>query len=334
MSNLWNFLAMVWYQLTFKPQPLPDDIRLDGLTAIVTGANVGLGFEAAKELASHGLSRLILAVRDLSKGETAKAEISQESPECEILVWQLDQESWGSIVTFARRASDELGRLDIVLLNAGLKRLEFTRSPTCHEAHIQTNHLGTALLSLLLVEPLRRTARQTGRPSRMTITASSAAFSVPMQDILEPKGGDGIITWLDDPASFVPGISRYCLSKMLNVLWTRALAARLDSANIILNTLNPGYCKSAFHRVDASAEWISRFLAWSSAEGGHHLTDAVVRHPDSHGEYLSEQMIRPVPSLVSSTKGKAVQEKLWDETVAVFKAECPDANIEEFTRGE
>ncbi|KAK6957109.1 hypothetical protein Daesc_002394 [Daldinia eschscholtzii] len=118
---------------------------------------------------------------------------------------------------------------------------------------------------------------------------------------------------------------------MLNVLWTRALAARLDSADIILNTLNPGYCKSAFHRVDTSAEWFSKFLAWSSAEGGYHLTDAVVRHPDSHGEYLSEQRIRP---LVSSTKGKAAQEKLWDETVAVFKAECPGANIEEFTRGE
>lgn len=293
MSKLWNFLAMVWYQLTFKAQPLPDDIRLDGLTAIVTGANVGLGFEAAKELASHGLSRLILAVRDLSKGEAAKAEISRETPECEILVWQLDQELWVSMVAFARRVSTELDRLDIVLLNAGLKRLEFTRSPTGHEAHIQINHLGTALLSLLLVEPLRRTARQTGKPSRMTITASSVAFAAPEQDILEPKGGKGIIPWLDDPASFTPGDSRYSLSKLLDILWTRALAARLDPTNIILNTLNPGYCKSAFHRVDATAEWVSSFLAWTSAEGGYHLTDAVVRHPDSHGEYLSEQRIRP-----------------------------------------
>ncbi|KAI1473205.1 NAD(P)-binding protein [Daldinia caldariorum] len=334
MLYLSNFITMVWYQLTFKPQPLPDDIRLDGLTAIVTGANVGLGFEAAKELASHGLSRLILAVRDLSKGEAAKAEVSREAPECDILIWQLDQESWESMVAFAKRASAELDRLDIVLLNAGLKRLEFTRSPTGHEAHVQINYLGTALLSLLLVEPLRRTSQQKGKPSRMTITGSSVAFSAPVQDILEPKGGKGIISWLDDPASFVPGISRYKPSKLLGVLWTRALAARLDSANIILNTLNPGWCNSSFHRVDASAEWMSKFLAWSSAEGGYHLTDAAVRHPDSHGEYLSEQRIRPVPNLVSSAKGKEVQNKLWDETTSLIRAECPDANIEEFTRVE
>ncbi|KAI1799893.1 NAD(P)-binding protein [Daldinia bambusicola] len=310
MSYLWNFLAMVWYQLTFKPQPLPDDIRLDGLTAILTGENVGLGFEAAKELASHGPSRLILAVRDLSKGEAAKAKISREAPECDIF----------SMVAFAKRTSAELDRLDIMLLNAGLKRLEFTRLPTGHEAHVQINHLGTALLSLLLVEPLRRTSQQKGKPSRMTSTGSSVAFSAPVQDILEPNEEKGIIPWLDNPALFVPGISRYSLSKLLGVLWTRALAARLNSANIILNTLNPGYRKSSF-------------LAWGSAVGAYHLTDAAVRHPDSHGEYLSEQRIRPVPSLASSARGKGIQDKLWDATISLFRAECPAASIEEFTRG-
>ncbi|KAI1416684.1 NAD(P)-binding protein [Hypoxylon sp. FL1857] len=335
MDGLWNFLQMIWYQLTFKAQPLPDEVRLEGLTAIVTGSNVGLGFEAAKELASHGLSRLILAVRDLAKGEAARAEIARvAAPECDIQVWPLDQESWESMVVFAERAHTELDRLDIVLLNAGLKRLEFTLSPTGHEAHVQTNYLGTALLSLLLVKPLRRTARQTGKPGRMTITASSVAFGVSTRDLKTPQGGKGILSWLDDPASFTPGESRYCLSKLLDVLWTRALAARVDPADVIVNTLNPGYCRSSFHRVDPKAETISKYLAWSSSEGGYHLTDAAVRHPDSHGAYLSEQRIRPVSGFVSSAKGKDIQQKLWDETIALFREECPQADTEEFTRGE
>ncbi|KAI1760231.1 NAD(P)-binding protein [Hypoxylon sp. FL1150] len=321
MSELWNFLSMVWYQLTFKPRPLPDDIRLEGQTAIVTGSNVGLGFEAAKELASHGLSRLILAVRDPAKGEAAKAEIARAAPGCDIQVWSLDQESWDNMVAFSERVRKELDRVDIVLLNAGLKRLEFSRSPTGHEAHVQINHLGTALLSLLLVEPLRRTARQTRKPGRMTITASSVAFWAPSSDVHAPKGGKGILAWLDDPASFVPGDSRYCLSKLLDVLWTRALAPRLDPAEIIL-----------FHRVDPRAERFGKYLAWSSAEGAYHLTDAAVHHPDSHGAYLSEQRIRSVSKFVSSNQGKEVQQKLWDETIAVIREECPKANIEEFIK--
>ncbi|KAI1099507.1 NAD(P)-binding protein [Jackrogersella minutella] len=334
MSRIWGFLTMIWYQLTFKAKPLPDDIRLDKKTAIVTGSNVGLGFEAAKELALHGLSRLILAVRDPIKGEAAKSEIARLAPECDVQVWSLDQESWASMVTFANRARTELDRLDIVLLNAGLKRLEFTRSPTGHEAHVQINHLGTALLSLLLTEPLRQTTRQTGKPGRMTITGSSVAFGVSVRDIDAPQGGKGIIGWLDDPASFIPGESRYCLSKLLDLLWIGALATRLDPSDIILNTLNPGFCQSSFHRVHASAEMFSKYIAFTREEGGYHLTDAAVRHPDSHGEYLSEQRIRPVSRFVSSAKGKEVQQILWDETIKLFQNECPEAHFEEFTRGE
>ncbi|KAI2602092.1 NAD(P)-binding protein [Hypoxylon sp. NC1633] len=333
MPSLWDFISTMWYQLTFKPQPLNDNIRLEGQTAIVTGSNVGIGFEAAKELATHGLSRLILGVRDPAKGDAAKAEIAKVAPECDIQVWPLDQEVWASMLAFAKRAGTELDRIDIALLNAGLKRLEFSQSPTGHEAHVQVNHLGTALLSLLLVDPMRRTARQTGKPGRMTITASSVAFWVTMQEMQGPPGGKGVLAWLDDPASFTPGTSQYCISKLLDVLWTRAFADHLDPKDVIVNTINPGYCASSFHRVDPNAEKMAQYLAWSSAAGGYHLTDAATQHPDSHGAYLSEQTIRPVAKFVSSAEGKELQQKVWDETIALFREECSEANIEEFTRG-
>jgi len=60
-----------------------------------------------------------------------------------------------------------------------------------------------------------------------------------------------------------------------------------------VNTLNPGYYLSAFRRVDEGAQNLSKYIAFSTVKGAYHLTDAAVRHPDSHGAYLSEQRIKP-----------------------------------------
>ncbi|KAI1742964.1 short-chain dehydrogenase/reductase SDR [Xylaria scruposa] len=349
-----GFLNMIWYQTFFKPHPLPPEVRLKGQTAIITGSNVGLGYEAARELASHGISRLILAVRNVSKGEAAKARIlshlesqpdtQEEASSCNIEVWPLDQESYPSILSFASRAST-LDRLDLVLLNAGLKLTERHIIPeTGHEAHVQVNHLGTALLSLLLLPSLRDTTRTVRRnanlgPARLSITSSSVYSWVSPHEVLRPETADGILKWLDDPASFAKaepgGGGRYSLSKLLGVLWARELADHVsgdDDDEVIVNFFNPGYCMSEFHRADpaAGADSLGRYVAWTAQQGGFHLTDALVMHPDSHGMYLSEQQIRPISKFVASPEGKAVQKKLWDETMAVFREQCPGPHLEEF----
>lgn len=133
MGSLPSFL---YHQLTFKPKPLPKSVKLDGKTAIITGANVGLGLDASKELAQHGLSRLIVAVRSRTKGEAARQEILEMAPTCDVQVWDLDYESVESITAFADRAH-ALDRLDIVILCAGLKSLEFELSKGGHESNVQ-----------------------------------------------------------------------------------------------------------------------------------------------------------------------------------------------------
>ncbi|KAI5859275.1 NAD(P)-binding protein [Durotheca rogersii] len=318
--------SILWYQLTFKPKPLPADVKLDGKTAIVTGSNVGLGFEAAKELAAHGLSRLILAVRSPAKGEEARASIVSASPKCSVEVWQLDQESPESILAFARKAQG-LDRLDILLLNAGMKRLDYSKSPTGHETHVQVNYLGPALLSLILLDPLRRASALTGTPARITFTTSSLAFLSPVQDIAAPSSADQqILPWLDDPASFQPGPGRYSLSKLLLILWARELAAHTDASEILVNMVNPGWCMTEFHRADPSSAAAGRYLAWSADVGARFLTDAVVAHPDSHGAYLSEQAVKPFSKFVLSAEGQAVQKKLWNETLAALE-EYPESKV-------
>ncbi|KAJ5898517.1 dehydrogenase [Penicillium tannophilum] len=133
-----GMVGFLYRQLTFVPKPLPADISLLGKTVLITGGNAGLGIEAAKEMAAHNISRIILGVRNPSKGEAAKAEILTQSPSCNVLVWELDQESFPSMQAFAERAAGELDRLDIVILCAGVKLLEFIKSkPTGHEMNVQ-----------------------------------------------------------------------------------------------------------------------------------------------------------------------------------------------------
>jgi hypothetical protein len=137
IAKMGGLAGFLYRQSTFAPKPLPADISLSGKTALITGGNAGLGLEAAKEMAAHNLSRIILGVRTPSKGEAAKAEILAQLLNCDVLVWELDQESFPSIQAFAERAARELDRLDIVILCAGVKLLDFIKSkPTGHEMNI------------------------------------------------------------------------------------------------------------------------------------------------------------------------------------------------------
>ncbi|KAK8080278.1 short-chain dehydrogenase/reductase SDR [Apiospora hydei] len=299
--------------------PSPVDVRLDGQTAIVTGTSAGgLGFEAAKELAAHGLARLILAVRNVASRSAEAARGKSRSK-----IWELDYESFESMTAFAARARSELDRLDIVILSAGVKNLEFVRAKTGHESSVQVNHLGTAYLSLLLLPILRSTATHTSRPARLTIVASEVHFWTPFSERHAPS----ILQRLDEESSFKPGeMERYNTSKLLNVLWTRELSSRVAEerngssgpAAVTINAVNPGFCASALHRSHAmpGQALINRLLAWTPGQGGHCLADAGCRHGDQQGAYISEQEVK---AFVTSMEGERAQKRLWDETIALFQ---------------
>jgi len=310
-------------QLTFTPKPLPKDVRLDGKTAIVTGANVGLGLEASKEMASHGLARVILGVRTVSKGEAAKQEILKQSPDCDVQVWPIDHESFESMVAFGERAQS-LDRLDIVILCAGVKNLVFSLSKTGHEQNVQVNHLGTSLLSLLLLKPLKDTAAKTGSPSRLTIVASEVHFWTPFDERKAPS----ILARLDEKDSF-RGMERYNTSKLLNILWMRELSSRV-TGNVVINAVNPGLCASALHRSDPTPglAYLNKIFAWTPAQGGHNLTYAATQHVDEPGAYLTEQHLEKPSPFVLSTEGKTSQQRIWEETIALFKEKVPNVEIE------
>lgn len=142
-----------------------------------------------------------------------------------------------SIRTLGERAKG-LDRLDMVLLNAGVSKTGFGRAKSCQEMTMQVKHLSTALLSVMLLVPLKATAKTTGRASRMTITSSEVGMWVRTEE----RKAANILERLDEEGSWPAGMERYDTSKALNILWTRELASRVDAGEVVFNTVNPGLC--------------------------------------------------------------------------------------------
>ncbi len=131
------------------------DVDLTGKTAIVTGASSGIGVETARALAAAGAS-VTLAVRNTSKGHRVAAEIRERTGIDAVTVAALDLADLSSVAAFVRAWS---GPLDILVNNAGVMAVpELNLSPSGHEIHFATNHLGHFFLSLGLHDALAAAA--------------------------------------------------------------------------------------------------------------------------------------------------------------------------------
>jgi NAD(P)-dependent dehydrogenase (short-subunit alcohol dehydrogenase family) len=142
----------------FFVTPLVPDHDFSGQTIIVTGSNTGLGFEAAKHFVRLNAAKVILAVRNVEKGEAAKREIletTRRTVDC-IEVWLLDLERYDSVKQFVTRAQD-LEQLDVVVENAGVQTRDFSMAEDS-EWTITVNVISTFLLALMILPKMRESA--------------------------------------------------------------------------------------------------------------------------------------------------------------------------------
>ena len=154
MPDMQKPLAFMRSQLFFTP-PYPTK-RYTDQTIIVTGSNAGLGLEASRHFVRLDAAKVILAVRNLEKGEAAKRSIEQSTGRTGVVeVWQLDLAHYESVRFFAKRAMG-LERLDVVVENAGILTGQFKRMEE-NESSVTTNVVSTVLHALLLLPKLRET---------------------------------------------------------------------------------------------------------------------------------------------------------------------------------
>ncbi|KAI4140801.1 MAG: hypothetical protein LQ340_007792 [Diploschistes diacapsis] len=266
---------------------------LTGQTIIVTGANTGLGLEAARHFSRLNASHLIIAVRNLPKGEAAKSNIlaSTKRSADSIEVWELDLQSFESVKAFAARAS-KLERIDGLLENAGIVTKHFTLVQG-FESVITTNVISTFLLALLMLPKLRETAARFKTRPRLSIVASDLHFIASFAQ----KNRDNVFDALNDEAQATMGMERYATSKLLEVLIVRELAARMTAKDgklaPIVNCMTPGACKSDFNRESqgvskALITVAQNVIARTTEAGSRTLVAGIVAGEESHGAYMAD----------------------------------------------
>lgn len=206
----------------WDPRACP--VKLTGKTALVTGANTGIGKCIALDLARRG-ARVILACRDRTRGQAAVDQIRDQTGNSQVHLRILDLSSMESVRTFAYNFITEEKHLHLLVNNAAASGLPPKITEDGFDLTLATNHLGPFLLTTLLLDLLKRSA-----PSRIVTLASSNHHK-------------GTV----DFGHFHGNIDNHKLdtvynhSKLHNILCTNELASRLQGTGVTVNSVHPGY---------------------------------------------------------------------------------------------
>jgi NAD(P)-dependent dehydrogenase (short-subunit alcohol dehydrogenase family) len=284
----------------FKTLHLPPPNSFASQTVIITGANTGLGLETARHITSLGASKVILGVRTLSKGLSAKADIEKTTGRTGFIeVWELDLSRFSSVKAFAICAQS-LPRLDTAIMNAGLASGQWVTSPEGWEMQLQVNVLSTSLLSLLLLPLLIRT-RKTFPESKPHLVILGS--DIHMQAKFEERKEENILKALNDKQRWeksTAGITeRYSVSKLFDFYITSELTNLIPSIAgepaVIVNVVAPGFCKSELMSREEGMPWALKVMqaitARTTEEGSKTIVDAAARGKESNGKYFDHQKI-------------------------------------------
>jgi NAD(P)-dependent dehydrogenase (short-subunit alcohol dehydrogenase family) len=329
-----SYSGFLYRQFLVFPSKAPSSTTLVDKTGIVTGSNTGLGYHACVQLLELGLSHLILAVRNTTKGEAARESLlaslpaSAKAPVVEI--WELDLDSYNSVIAFVERLKKSNIQIDFALLNAGVANPKFAvNQSTSHEMTIQVNWLSTALLTMLLLPVLDQQVADNpnrSRPVLSIVGSETAAWAKFKEAQVSTKEGIPLIRILDDETYFEL-TDRYYTSKLLYQLFFLELfhshrSSTKRSNGTILNLVNPGFCYgSELHRtVDGALGkflgGVKRVIGRPVSMGARTLVhSSVLAGESSNGQYMSDNKPSPFAGYGNSDAGRKVQARVWEETI-------------------
>jgi NAD(P)-dependent dehydrogenase (short-subunit alcohol dehydrogenase family) len=279
-----------------------------GRQAIVTGANSGLGLVTARELARAG-ARVVLACRNVQKGETARAAIESAVPGAQLELEELDLAGLDSVRGFAERIRAAHDGLDLLINNAGVMAPPRRRTGDGFELQFGTNHLGHFALTGLLIGMME------GRAKARVVTLSSGAHRFG-RIAFDNLGGDRhYFRW-----------RAYGQSKLANLLFALELDRRLRAAGSTVKSLaaHPGWAATnlqfaAAPRFDQAVMWVGNRVIAQSDEMGALPTLYAATEPGLEGgtfvgpDGFLEQHGHPEPvSPSGAARDEQVARRLWE----------------------
>jgi len=278
---------------------IPDQ---SGKIVIITGANSGLGYESTLALSDKG-AHVVMACRDMRKGQVAMAPILDANPSASLEVMPLDLSDLDSVRTFAEAFQEKGGRLDILMNNAGVMAIP-QREGTADgfEMQLGTNHLGHFALTGLLLDQLLAT------PNSRVVTVSSNVHKMGGVNFDDLHSEQSYSQW-----------GAYFQSKLANLLFANELQRRLAKASTdtISVAAHPGYAATHLQRTSVVFAFLNRFVAQDQAMGAlpqlRAATDPDVQGGDYYGpDAFFEQRGYPVKVQAKSTaQDEETARQLW-----------------------
>jgi NAD(P)-dependent dehydrogenase (short-subunit alcohol dehydrogenase family) len=197
-------------------------------TILITGGTNGIGKQAAHDLAKLGAT-IVITARDAAKGERVASELRTASGNARISVLRGDLSRMADVIAVARGFREKHARLDVLINNAGGVYDKRDTTADGFEYTFAFNHLAYFLLTRELLDLLKTSA-----PARIVNVSSSAhqGGKINFDDVMAERGY----------ASF----RAYSQSKLANVMFTYALARRLEGSNVTVNALHPGFVDTGF----------------------------------------------------------------------------------------
>ncbi len=284
---------------------IPDQ---SGRTALVTGANSGLGRVTARELARKGAA-VVLACRNLEKGESARREIEAQVPGAQLELEELDLASLDSVRELAERLRGGHDGFDLLINNAGVMASPRRSTADGFELHFGTNHLGHFALTGLLIGEME------GREDARVVTLSSNAHRFG-RIAFDNLGGDRhYFRW-----------RAYGQSKLANLLFALELDRRLRAAGSTVKSLaaHPGYAATNLQfagppGVDAAFMKVTNRLVAQDDEMGALPTLYAATEPGLEGgafcgpDGFLEQRGHPKPVVPNkAARDQDVAPRLWE----------------------
>lgn len=271
-----------------------------GRVAIVTGSNSGIGWEAARVLATKGAT-VIMACRSLANANTAADHIKALKPSGKVVVMKLDLGDLESVHAFAAAFRQHYDRLDLLINNAGVAKPPYGKTAQGFEQQFGINHLGHFALTGLVLDMLDAT------PGARIVTVSSLSHR------------SGVIRFddLNWERNYHPARA-YAQSKLANLLFTYELQRRLVAAgqSTLAVASHPGWSATNALRHSSMMRSLNPFFAQSPKMGVlptlYAATAPGVRGGDYYGPTSLE--LRGYPKKVvssASSHDEAVARRLW-----------------------
>jgi NAD(P)-dependent dehydrogenase (short-subunit alcohol dehydrogenase family) len=288
----------------WSSEQIPDQ---RGRTAIVTGANSGLGLVTASELARHGAS-VVLACRNLNKGEEALHRIESTVPGAETELAELDLGSLASVKSFAESFRSRHDGLDLLINNAGVMAPPRRQTADGFELQLGTNHLGHFALTGRLIDTMQ------GRADARVVTLSSNAHKMGRIDFDDLQSERRYKRW-----------GAYGQSKLADLMCALELDRRLRAAGSKIKSIaaHPGYASTNLQTaappaLDRLVMTFTNLIVAQSAEMGALPSLYAATYPElPGGSYIGPDGIgefRGHPHVVSPSRAARDEQlaaRLW-----------------------